>query len=256
MKSEKMTMEKKADLIKEKLGGKSSFTMSDVRTILDEKDTTLTWMIWNLTQSGYINRIGKGEYTFEKKEKNVQPILSGLAQKVLSVLQESGQDFFISGLDILSIFMEHVPETYPVLLFVDKSAIENIQEILSKNGIDIIINTSFKEYRPIRQMASVNEVTLMIPTREFTYSEKGLASFEKAFVDLYYEVTRRDYPLPIQELVRIYLNMERRLPLNTNRLIKIASRRNIHPDIRYIVERDQISEKAFTFVDRLRNWSR
>jgi hypothetical protein len=256
MKSEKLTLEKKAALIKEKLRGKTSFTVADVRAILDEKDTTLNWTIWNLTQSGYFNRIGKGAYTFEKKEKNVRPILSGLAQKVLSVLQESGQDFFISGLDILSIFMEHVPESYPVLLFVDKSALENTQDILSKNQIDIISNTSFREYRPIRQMASVNEITLMIPTREFSYSEKGLASFEKAFIDLYYEVTRRDYPLPVQELARIYLNMERRLPLNTNRLIKIASRRNIHQDIRYIVERDQISEKAFTFVDRLRNWSR
>lgn len=256
MKSIKMTVENKAALIKEKLRGKTSFTVADVRPILDEKDTTLNWTIWNLTQSRYINRIGKGVYTFEKKEKNLQPILSGLAQKVLSVLRESGQDFFISGLDILSIFMEHLPESYPVLLFVDKSTVENTQDILSKNGIDIISNTSFREYRSIRQMASVNELTLMIPTREFSYSEKGLASFEKAFVDLYYEVTRREYPLSIQELVRIYLNMERRLPLNTNRLIKIASRRNIHPDIRYIVEGDQISEKAYTFVDLIRNRTR
>ena len=45
-----------------------------------------------------------------------------------------------------------------------------------------------------------------------------------------------DYPLSIQELVRIYLNMRRRMSLNTNRMVKIASRRNIQQDIRHIVE--------------------
>ncbi|MEA2014963.1 MAG: hypothetical protein U9N38_06650, partial [Thermodesulfobacteriota bacterium] len=85
------------------------------------------------------------------------------------------------------------------------------------------------------------------------YSENGLASFEKAFVDLYYEVTRRKYPLSVQELVRIYINMKRRTSLNTNRLVKAASRRNIHYDIRYIVEHGAITEHAREFVKILKN---
>jgi hypothetical protein len=101
-------------------------------------------------------------------------------------------------------------------------------------------------------MSSVGELALLIPTQEFAYAANGLASVEKAFVDLYYEVSRRNYPLSIQELVRIYLNMRRRMFLNTNRMVKIASRRNIQQDIRYIVAHDAITDAAMEFVDHLR----
>jgi hypothetical protein len=148
--------------------------------------------------------------------------------------------------------MDHVPETYPVLLFVEKYSTDEIIDILSKNRIDALSHIKMKDYTAIRRMSSVAELVLLIPTQEFSYAKNGLASFEKAFVDIYYEVSRRDYPLPIQELVRIYLNMKRRISLNTNRMVKIASRRNIQQDIRYIVEHDAITDAAIEFVSNLR----
>ena len=75
--------------------------------------------------------------------------------------------------------------------------------------------TEIKNYHVIRQLSSISEVVLIYHTNEFSYSKNEYASFEKAFVDLYYEVTRRQYPLPIQELVRIYRNMKRRISLDT-----------------------------------------
>ncbi len=42
------------------------------------------------------------------------------------------------------------------------------------------------------------------------------------------------------------------MSLNTNRMVKIASRRNIQQDIRYIVEHDAITDAAMEFVDNLR----
>jgi len=149
--------------------------------------------------------------------------------------------------------MDHVPETYPVLLFAGKSDAEEVADILSRNKIDVVPYTNIKDYySTIRRMSSVGELVLLIPTQEFAYAANGLATFEKAFIDLYYEVSRRDYPLSIQELVRIYLNMRRRMSLNTNRMVKIASRRNIQQDIRYIVEHDAITDVAMEFVNNLR----
>ena len=148
--------------------------------------------------------------------------------------------------------MDHVPETYPVLLFAGKSDADEVANILSRNKIDVVSYTHIQDYSAIRRMSSVGELALLIPTQEFVYAANGLATLEKAFVDLYFEVSRRDYPLSIQELVRIYLNMRRRMSLNTNRMVKIASRRNIQQDIRYIVEHDAITDAAMEFVDNLR----
>jgi hypothetical protein len=250
---DKLKLEDKAALLREQFQDKPDFTIPDAASVLQEKQSTLYWTLHKLTQNGYISRTGQGLYSFQnRKAESIQPILSRLASRILDVLRETGHDFFISGLDILTGFVDHVPETYPVLLFAGKSDADEVADILSRNKIDVVPYTNIKDYSAIRRMSSVGELALLIPTQEFAYAANGLATFEKAFVDLYYEVSRRDYPLSIQELVRIYLNMRRRMSLNTNRMVKIASRRNIQQDIRYIVEHDAITDAAMEFVDNLR----
>jgi hypothetical protein len=248
----RLKLEDKAALLRERFQDKPDFTISDAASVLQEKQSTLYWTLHKLTQGGYISRTGQGLYSFQNRgTESIQPILSTLASRILNVLGETGHDFFISGLDILTVFMDHVPETYPVLLFVGKSDADEVADILSRNKIDVIPNNNIKAYSAIRRMSSVGELALLIPTQEFAYAANGLATFEKAFVDLYYEVSRRDYPLSIQELVRIYLNMRRRMSLNTNRMVKIASRRNIQQDIRYIVESNSITNTSKEFVQIL-----
>jgi len=250
---DKIKLVDKAALLQERFQDRPDFTISDAASVLEEKQSTLYWTLHKLTSSGYISRTGQGLYSFQNREaESIQPILSRLAGRILDVLRETGHDFFISGLDILTVFMDHVPETYPVLLFSGKSDADEVADILSKNKIDVVPYANIKDYSTIRRMSSMGELALLIPTQEFTYAANGLATFEKAFVDLYYEVSRRDYPLSIQELVRIYLNMRRRMSLNKNRMVKIASRRNIQQDIRYIVEHDAITDAAMEFVDNLR----
>jgi hypothetical protein len=235
----KPKLDDKAALLRQRFQDKPDFTISDAASVLQEKQSTLYWTLHKLTQVGYISRNGQGLYSFQNREAEpIQPILSTLASRILDVLRETGHDFFISGLDILTGFVDHVPETYP--------------DILSRNNIDVVPYTNIKDYSAIRRMSSVGELALLIPTQEFAYAANGLATFEKAFVDLYYEVSRRNYPLSMQELVRIYRNMRRRMSLNTNRMVKIASRRNIQQDIRYIVEHAAITDAALEFVDNLR----
>ena len=249
----RLKLEDKAELLRERFQDKPDFTIADAASVLQEKQSTLYWTLYKLAHGGYISRTGQGQYSFQNRAaESIQPILSALASRILNVLGETGHDFFISGLDILAVFMDHVPETYPVLLFTGRSDADEVADILSKNKIDVVSYAHIQDYSAIRRMSSVGELALLIPTQEFAYAANGLASFEKAFVDLYYEVSRRDYPLSIQELVRIYLNMKRRMSLNTNRMVKIASRRNIQQDIRYIVEHAAITDAAMEFVEHLR----
>jgi hypothetical protein len=249
----KLNLKDKAVLLREQFHDKPDFTISDAASVLQEKQSTLYWTLYKLTQNGYISRTGQGLYSFQNRgAESIQPILSRLAKRIFDVLMETGHDFFISGLDILTVFVDHVPETYPVLVFAGKTDAEEVADILSRNKIDVVPYANIQDYSAIRRMSSVGELALLIPTQEFTYPANGLASFEKAFVDLYYEVSRRDYPLSIQELVRVYLNMRRRMSMNTNRMVKIASRRNIQQDIRYIVEHDAITNAAIEFIDIFR----
>ncbi len=235
------------------LGKNNSFTVADAVGALEIKETTVRWTLWNLVDLGKIKRIGHGLYSFKSQEEKIaQPHLSSIARKVHSTLEESGILFFISGLDILVGYMTHIPETYPVLAFVEQNNIEDAQELLLRQKINSIINPTNNEYGNFRNLPSLGEIVILRKTKEFNYSFEGLAEPEKAFVDLYYEVTRAFYPLSLGELGRIFLNMRRRSFLNEKRLSKIAIRRSLHHDIRFIINHERISKHAYEFSNILK----
>ena len=237
-----------------KLGKNDTFTVSDAVSALEMKETTVRWTLWNLVDLGKIIRLGHGVYSLKPQEKQIaRPQLSPLSRKVKSILEESGILFFISGLDILVGYMIHVPEKYPVLAFIEQTSIEDAQEFLIRQKIDSIISPKINEFEKFRNLPSLGEIVILRKTKEFNYSYEGLAEPEKAFVDLYYEVTRASYPLSLGELGRIYLNMRRRGSLNEKRLSKIAIRRSLHHDIRFILNHKRISGQAFKFTKILKN---
>lgn len=247
---DKQSFKKKVKHLKKHLIDKKSFTQSDVAEILVVKKSTVNWIMWNLQNQGYLQKVGKGLYTFQTVENQniVQPILSQNAENILYILSETGYEFFITGLEVLSIFMQHIPESYPLQIFVNKYSLDEILELLRKENIHAIDYSKLRKFTEIEKFGVPDKLVLLSPTREFAFANTGIASFEKAFVDLYFDVTRKKYPLSLQELVRIYLNMKRRLNLDLKRLIKIASRRSIDYDIRYIVNHKRIQPHAYDFV--------
>jgi len=247
------SLKDKLNILSTKIGENEAFTVSDAVSALEMMDTTVRWILWNLADLGKIVRIGHGVYSFRLQEKQIaRPQLSDLANKVKTVFEESGVPFFISGLDIIKGYMIHVPERYPVIAFIEQTNIEDAQELLLNQKIDSIIGSKVGEFGKLQHFPSIEEIVILRPTKEFNYSREGLAEPEKALVDLYYEVTRGSYPLSLGELGRIYLNMQRRGTINEKRLSKVAIRRNLHYDIRFILNYKRISKYAFQFSEILK----
>ena len=246
-------LQKNLDILKDRFENTETFTVLDAEQSLGKKKTTVYWILWNLVNEGLLQRRGKGLYSLRWKEDKVTPIISGLAKKVINSLNNRGYQFFISGIDILSVFMEHISESFPVLLFVYTYSYDEIYDLLSKDDIEIAHYSKMNSDYYRRNLMYKSSQVIMYKTREFEYAHNGLASKERAFIDLYHEVTKKEYPLPFEELIRIYVNMRRRIPLDTKRLLKIASRRNVYSDIRYIIENKQITDRAYKFVDILRS---
>lgn len=247
-------LEKKYEKIVEVFGKQTSFYVDEVQKIFPEmKKSSLYWNLSKLVEKGYIKRIRNGVYAFnEWKGKN--PIyLSRSADYVKDYLDETGFEYYISGLDILSKYMQHVPEQYPVIVFVEKEAKEEIHDNLSFKGIDVVEPTQIKKmYEDAIYSGNNNIQVILYPTGNFSYSEDGLATIEKAFIDLFFAVSRNGYPLSLQELVRIYQNLSRLGNIDKKKMITVATKRNIQYDIRFIVESQFITEQAIEFVEILR----
>ena len=148
--------------------------------------------------------------------------------------------------------MQHVPEQYPYTVFVRKESKTEITEVLNENDYKVIEPVNLKDIYENNVYAGIEEsAVLLYRTENFDDSENGLATIEKAFVDLYYAVTRNEYPLALQELVRIYENLVRLGNIDKKIMISIAAKRSIQYDIRFIAESKFITKQALKFVEIL-----
>ncbi len=246
-------LDQKYQEILEVLGEQATFYVEDLQNVFpDMKKSSLYWNISKLVEEGYLRRIRNGVYSFNEWKGKKTVILSQTAEKAMNILDETGFEYYISGLDILQKYMLHVPEQYPVIVYIQKESKEEIVNVLNERRYEIIEPLKLRErYETSRYSRQNDEAVVLYVTENFEDGENGLATIEKAFVDLYYAVTRNGYPLALQELVRIYENLIRLGNIDKKRMISIAAKRGIHYDIRFIAEAKYITEKAREFVDIL-----
>lgn len=247
-------LEEKYKRIKEELGDQVTFYADDIQKLFPEmKKSSLYWNMSKMVEAGYLKRVRNGVYAFNEWYGKKSVILSDAATKISELLDETGFDYYISGLDVLQKYMQHVPEQYPCLLFIDKNTKEEIIDVLSAHNMEVLMPTQIKEmYENHVLTGKGTQQVVLHQTENFEDAEENVASMEKAFVDLYYSVTRNGFPLPIQELVRIYENVVRLGIIDKKSMITIAAKRSIQYDIRYIVESKFITQEAQKFVEILK----
>lgn len=247
-------LEKKYTIIEQKLSEQATFYMEDVQAIFPEiKPATIYWNLSKLVEAGYLKRVRKGVYAFNEWKGKTKISLTDDVKRVQELLDETGFDYFISGLDILQRFMQHVPEQYPTILFVDKSAHEEIVNNLVDGGFDIVKPSEIKQrYEDSILTGADKKQIIVYDTENFDYEIEGVAIIEKAFVDLYYSITRNGYPLSLQELARVYQNLVRLGNIDKKKMITVSTRRNLQSDIRLIVETPYITDEAIQFATILR----
>ncbi|MGB8454277.1 MAG: DUF6577 family protein [Anaerocolumna sp.] len=183
----------------------------------ETNQNTISWRIYNLCKQGKLYKSGHGLYSLSKMDTHLAvgyEYMQKKAQEIYDIVMEYGYEFYVSGLDALVGEVLHVPEQYPVILEIEEDGINEISEVLNAKEF-LAVKASEKELLSNLTLKSKVDV-ILIPSKNFTLSYENIAIKEKAFVDLYYAVTRVNYGISIQELSRIYEN------LNRNKMISIA----------------------------------
>lgn len=247
-------LESKYEMIEKAFKDQEIFYSNEVQALFPTlKKNTLYWNLSKLVEEGYVRRIRNGVYALNTWKGKNQVTLSKNVEKVMELMDETGFQYFISGTDILAKYMQHVPEQYPIILFAEKAAKEEVTDVLRGGNILVLEPNDLKQtYEKIVFLGDGRIQTVLYPTENFDFCKDRLATAEKAFVDLYYAISRNGYPIAIAELVRMYRNMTRLGMLDKKGVIAAASKRNLQYDIRFIVESKFITDDAFQFVDLLR----
>lgn len=246
----KRSLEGKYQKIAEALGNQGTFYMDEVQRVFPEmKKSSLYWNISKLVEEGYLKRVRNGVYSFNEWKGKKSITISGMAEKVRDILDETGFEYYISGLDVLQKYMLHVPEQYPTIVYVQKETKEEIADALRNNNFEVAKPLDLREiYENLNFTRESLNLVILYQTENFEDCENSLATIEKAFVDIYCAVTRNKYPLALQELVRIYENLTRLGNIDKKKLITVAAKRGLQYDMRFIVESKFITEDAKKFV--------
>ena len=249
----KRTLEDKYNLIKQEIGENSIVYFDDIKQLFPEKNkSSLYWDVSKMVDKGYLLRERNGVYKVNENKNKMSVQISSDAQKALDILNETGFNFFISGVDILTKYLHHIPESYPIIIFIEKYSIDEIFKVLTDNSFYVVKSAKSLIGHEALNFSDIKRIVILNETESFVFTANRFASTEKAFLDLYYEITRNGYPLALQELVRVYQNIVRNGAIDKKKLIKTAYARNMQYDIRFIVESKYITNSAVEFVETLK----
>ena len=244
------SLEERYNVIKENTKNQVNIIVADIAKLFPElKKSSLYWIISKLVKEGYLIRARNGVYSLNEIRGKSAVYLSGIAKKVGTILDEEGYEYYFSGIDVVIKFMQHVPEEYPVMLFIEKSSELDILQLLKAREITVVKASAVKDLEDDYVYSIIRPNVIIYPTDSFNYMEKNIALIEKAFIDLFYAITRNNYPMSLQELGRTYSNMVRLGAIDQKKMVTMSYKRNLQYDIRYIVENKYLSEGAKEIIN-------
>ena len=170
----------------------------------DMNHKTVSWHLNQELMKGNVRKAGHGVYEIgshipEKEER--QGNIPDLSKAVYECLAESGYDFYLSGLDCMNGIGFKVDGQYPVIICVKKDYMKDVQLLLMRE-FDLAITEDEKELLSDENLRRRIQF-VVLRSSDFTLQKEHFAFKEKAFVDLYYAVTRLEYPLTVSELPHV-----------------------------------------------------
>ena len=85
------------------------------------------------------------------KDRTKSVFLSHPAEYVKDFLDETGFEYYISGLDILAKYMQHVPEQYSVIVFID------LYFAISRNGYPLSLQQLVRIYQNLSRLGNIDK---------------------------------------------------------------------------------------------------
>lgn len=198
----------------------------------------LSKTLHQLTRQGRLHRLGRGLYALAKTEKRTRqqaPSLSAIGSRIHATLHAEGLNFAITGLDVLLPFTHHLLVRFPHLVYVERGAAEWAKETLRHTDLPCLITPTPREIHIGLELTESTELVILRETTDFYGADAGVATLERALVDLYFESTRKGYTISVDEVGRILFNVLRNANVNYSRLLRWATRRGVDGELREVL---------------------
>jgi hypothetical protein len=219
-----------------KIFGEKAFSISSAKKALNLSDRSTSLILSELVEKGLIVRTGRGNYAFiEKPTPRISlNSLSDDSKRLYHILKNEGIQFSISCLDILVGYTHLILRRYPHFCWVQSGSEDWAMEAIESSDFVPLRNPSPTQLNVALDLTPADRLVIVRKTTNFYAVDDGLATTERALVDLYYEVTRERYPLDEAEVMRIYYNVLTSLSLEYPKMLRYAGMRRFRNEITWI----------------------
>lgn len=217
---------------------KEDFSADDVCEALGLKRTSASWLLSNLSRAGRIVRLRRGLYTLDTRSLEYRkPKLGEEIRGAIERLTGDGVSFVLTGVDILLPFVQHMPTRITHLIYAAPGAGSWAQSLLKDFKLTPVLEPTLQEIQKMLEIIpEESELVVLREKASRMASKDSLATLERAFVDLYFEATRKFIPFSVQEAAYIFVNMKAAVTLNKPAMSRYAHERMIRGEIGDILE--------------------
>jgi predicted transcriptional regulator of viral defense system len=193
----------------------------------DIKSTTVNWRIHTLVQSGVLQRIGRGKYTFGE-DKTYIPEISSTTKSIFKKLKAAFPFayFCVWNTSILNEFMLHQPNRFFVLIETDKettrSAFYFLREIKKTVFIEPTNDILEKYLVNEKEAFIVKSLVSESPVQNINGVET--ATIEKILVDIFCDNVVFEAQQGV-EMRRIFKEAFGKYTINRSKMLRYADRR-------------------------------
>lgn len=213
----------------------------------DMNPKTVSWHLYDCIKQGLVDRSSHGYYVLSSSLPEIKERFSNISsygREIYDYLCSAGFDFYISGMDCLNGHGVWLQGSLPLIICTHKNDVKDVQLELMRH-YDLALIES--EVAMLSNERVKNQIkTVILSSNDFTLQKGHFAFIEKAFVDLYFAVTRLDYPVAIEELPHI-LSLYN---VNPYRFKKATKDRHLSSELDFLLCYEKRFLKAFVnFLD-------
>jgi len=216
---------------------KDGFTVADAEKTLALSKRSVSLILSEMVKADLIVRTGRGIYAFSEKPSPLvsSETLTDDSRKLYRSLKDQGIQFALSCLDILVDYTYLILRRYPHFCWVLTGSEDWAMDILEGAGFQSLRDPSSDQLAIAMDLTPANELAVIRKTTIFYAVDDGLASVERALVDLHYEVTRGRYPLDAAELIRLYYSALATVSLEYPKMLRYAGLRRFRSEIEWVL---------------------
>ena len=182
-----------------------------------------------LIGEGKVVRLASNLYKFS--EKSTEPKLNRDLEKIKETLWTKGFNFSFTGMSVLEKYIHHIPYSVIYHIYIKKGSGDSIKAEIKRRDIALLLDPSYDEVVTLIEEGKVNEILVIRENNYLALSKEGVSSYEKALIDLYFEVTRGKIPFMKSELYYLAEALIFHDEINFSQLFTYAKIRKIFPEI-------------------------